>query len=408
MPILALLAGSLLPLLQTSPQDPSTALIGARLWTGVGEPMDGAVLLIENGRVKAAGRDVQIPPEATRIDLSGKVLMPGMIDAASRLFLESGVPAPGSLDHYALDAADRYDEAWHDVRAQGVTCVFLVPPGAGLVRGVGSVIRLDGRFLPLRKDAALCFRIGGGDRSMPGQGLEGVTGLRRFFEGARAYAEAAEKHRKELETAPADKKKAVAAAAPKKDPGQELLLAALDPKQALRVRVEAHSREALQALIPLASEFKIRLVVEGASAGAGLAGELSRARIPVLLHPNLGFGPPEADLLQRPSDLSRAFASAGAVAAIASSPVSGGEGGGAGRFMREFAALAVSGGMTRAQALAAVTSQAAKVLGIDAELGSLEAGRRADFLVLDGDPFAPSSRVEQVWMDGLRIPEAVR
>src|SRR5450755_2568540 len=65
----------------------SVALKGAKIYPGSGAALEGGVILVENGNISAVGKDVPIPPTAQILDLSGKVVIPGLIDAASRLFL---------------------------------------------------------------------------------------------------------------------------------------------------------------------------------------------------------------------------------------------------------------------------------------------------------------------------------
>jgi len=76
---------------------PPIVLKGAKVYPGSGPALEGAVIVIENGRITAVGKDVPVPPTAQVLDLTGKVVIPGLIDAASRLFLPvEGDRSPGS------------------------------------------------------------------------------------------------------------------------------------------------------------------------------------------------------------------------------------------------------------------------------------------------------------------------
>src|SRR5205809_2496671 len=98
MQLLAVLLSLLLQAEETT-QPKVTVIRGARIYTGAGPTLDGGVILIEKGRIAAIGKDVPVPPAAEIIDATGKVVIPGLIDASSRLFIvESGERSPGSAE----------------------------------------------------------------------------------------------------------------------------------------------------------------------------------------------------------------------------------------------------------------------------------------------------------------------
>src|SRR5437016_9820023 len=120
MRVLVLLA-FLLSARQDKPHAKVVALRGAKVYGGAGAAVEHAVILLEGGKIAAVGKDVQVPPEATVIELAGKVVVPGLIDAASRLFLEPGDRGPGSAEQSVLDSIDRYQELYKEALEQGVT-----------------------------------------------------------------------------------------------------------------------------------------------------------------------------------------------------------------------------------------------------------------------------------------------
>lgn len=411
MGLLALLA-VLAPCLQGAPPEaPPKVLVlrGAKVFPVSSPPLDGALVILSNGRISAVGKDVVPPPGAATMDLSGKVLIPGLIDAASRLLVDSGERGPGAADMDVLDALDRYDARWREVRERGVTCVFLLPGGSGSVGGLGAVLRLDEARSVLQKESALCLAVPGGETSSPAQRHDAVLQLRRLFESGRQYAEAWTKYRKELaeftekSKAPEPGKaeaKAAEPAKPRVDTRLERVARALDPQSQLLVRVEVHAADALRGVLSLAADFKLRLVIEGATEGEALAADLAKAGVPVVAGPSLRYGAPDVDQLRHEPGLAGGLSKAGVRVAIGSFLEAQPGGGSPSRFMAEFAALAVAGGLPRELALSAVTWNAARALGVEKEIGSIEAGRRGDLVVLSGDPFEPGTRVERVLVGG--------
>src|SRR5262249_51161017 len=84
-PLLALslaLASTTRSAVDAAPPSPVRAFVGARLWDGTGRPpIEKAVLVVENGRVTAAGPDVAVPKGAERVDLAGRFVIPGLVNA---------------------------------------------------------------------------------------------------------------------------------------------------------------------------------------------------------------------------------------------------------------------------------------------------------------------------------------
>jgi hypothetical protein len=148
---------------------------------------------------------------------------------------------------------------------------------------------------------------------------------------------------------------------------------------------------------PLADEFKLRVVLEHATEGGAAAEAIAKAKVPVVVGPAL----PLRRLLGRlPEPLrgDRRGAGQGGRSRgdrLVRRRAAGQWGPGASRFLAESAALAASQGLTREQALAAITLEAAKILGIDKTHGSIEKGKVADLVLLSGEPFESGTVVEQ-------------
>jgi imidazolonepropionase-like amidohydrolase len=392
--------------LQAAEKSPVTVLRGAKVYTGAGAPIEQAVIVVENGKIAAVGKDVPVPADARVIEVAGKTVIPGLIDPASRLFL-TPERSPGSAEQNVIDGLDLYQRDYRDALEQGVTTVYVGPASLGLVNGLGAVVRLDAAHTIVLKDAALRLTLGasGGESSTALERYQSYPALKQAFESARQYVEAGEKYRKDLadyEAKKAKKEEAKEPVKPKVDPRQEVLARALDPKGTLKVRIEVHTADAIALALRLAEEFKLRVVLEHVTEGGPAAEAIAKAKAPVVVGPVFRYGNYSVDYLNHSVSTAAALVKAGVPVAIGSfgDERAGQWGPGASRFLAESAALAASRGLTREQALATVTLEAARILGIDKTHGSIEKGKAADLVILSGEPFESGTRVEQVLLDG--------
>jgi imidazolonepropionase-like amidohydrolase len=401
-------------ILAAQAQEPPHRIIafrGAKLYTCAGTPIESGVLVLDNGRILSVGKDVPIPPGAAVEEVTGKVIIPGLIDAASRLFLDPGERASGAADQSVLDGLDLYQPDWREALDQGVTTVYVGPPTTGVINGLGAVLHLDGTPTVLQKDAALKLTLGasGGESSTALERYQSYPQLKQAFESARQYAETWDKYRRDLadvEQKKKEKKEDVKEPAkPRTVPGQDVLLRALDPKQPLRVRIEAHTADAIGLALRLIEEFKLRAVLEYATEGSAAAGPIAKAGIPVVVGPVFRLGPSSVDYQQHSVGTAAALVKAGIPVAIGSfgDERAGLSGPGGSRFLAESAALAASRGLSPAQALSAITIEAARILGIEKTHGSLEAGKAADLAILSGEPFEAGTRVERTLVNGAPV-----
>ena len=113
--------------LQASEKSPVTVLRGAKVYTAAGAPLDHAIVVIENGKIAAVGKEVPVPPDARIIEAAGKTIIPGLIDPASRLFLPPGERSAGSAEQTVLDALDLYQPDYREAVEQGVTTAYVGP-----------------------------------------------------------------------------------------------------------------------------------------------------------------------------------------------------------------------------------------------------------------------------------------
>jgi len=273
-------------------------LRGAKLYTVSGAPIENAVLVIENGKIAAVGADVKPPDGAEVVDLAGKVVIPGLVDAASRLFVGStDLLSGGSAEQDIYDLVDPYDEDHKESLQAGVTTVCLVPYARGAVNGLAVILRpgVDRGKWILKRQACLRLSLGtgGSEFSSVVQRYESYRMLKGVLDGAKQYKETWEKYKKELAEYEQKKKKwdAQQKKKPKKDPPKEEkkdegkkadeelkeepkkpTKPRLDPKneifvkaleQKIPVRIEAHTADMIERAIELAKEYGLKAVIDG-------------------------------------------------------------------------------------------------------------------------------------------------
>jgi imidazolonepropionase-like amidohydrolase len=398
--LLSLLALALAASLARAQQS-SIALVGARILPVSGRPVARGVVLIESGKIKVVGPNLAVPAGAQVVDLTGRVLIPGLVDAHSSLFLsDAELAGAGAADRDVLDAVDFFDRDAEQVLAHGVTTVYLSPGNRSGINGVGAVVKLGApgpgdaegspRAQVLRPRAALKLALGlaAANRSSSLDRLASYESLRTAFRSAQQYAKSFERDEQQPN---ANESR------PRRVPAQEVLAAAL--KGEIPVRIEAHRADDILNALRLADEFRFKLVLERATEGARLAREIAARQVPVVWGPVLLPGPPRLDTLNHSPAGAAALARAGVRVAL----VTAGQSGLTSRFLLENAAAASGFGMKPEDALRAVTLTAAEVLGVADRLGSIEPGKDADLVVLSALPWSPTAKVEQVFVNGAPV-----
>ena len=407
-------------------QEKPVALVGATVLPVSGAPIQNGTVILQNGKIKAVGKGLPVPADAKRVDARGKVIIPGLIDASSSLFLaQEDLNGMNSADRDVIDGIDWFDDNAKKVVAQGVTTLYLSPGRKAAVTGTGAIVKLrhtadhPGPVRVVKPQAALNITLGtsANNRTSSLERLAAYEALRSAFKAAQQYGDSFGKYDRDIKYYEAQLKAADAAGddggddpfgmggfgqpqtpqkpnKPRKVPAQEIMLKAL--KREIPVRIEAHRAEDIRNALRLADEFKLKLILERATNGYQVAGEIAKHRVPVVWGPVLVQGAPTLDLKDHWSGAAASLAKAGVKLALTTD----GESGLSSRFLLDNAAAAAGYGLPQADALNAVTLGAAEVLGISDRCGSIAAGKDADIVVMSAEPWSPVARVEQVWIDG--------
>jgi imidazolonepropionase-like amidohydrolase len=377
------------------------AFVGARVIPIVGPEIERGVVLVAAGRIVAVGAEgeLAVPEAAERIDVAGRVILPGLVDTHSHLGRGSGGDRSMPLhpDVRILDAIDVRAENFWKARAGGITTINVMPGSGHLMSGQTVYLkpRLAGSNV---EDYLLCTdgepRVCGGlkmangtnsrrDPPFPGTRARSASMVRELFVKAREY-------QAKRATPPKDPEKAAA-----RDLGLEALVEVLDGRRI--VHFHTHRHDDILTVLRLAKEFGFRPVLHHVSEGSLVAAELAAAGVPssIIVIDSPGGKLEAARLsLGTGAALERAGAEVGFHTddSITDS-----------RFFLRSAALAVRAGMSRQAALAGLTIAGARMLGLEGRVGSLEPGKDADLIVLSGDPLSAFTRVEQTWIDGEKV-----
>ena len=392
----ALLGASVFALAQNAP----VAYTGARLIPISGPEIADGVLVIQAGKVVAAGptASVRIPSGAERRDASGKVIMPGLVDSHSHIGGPEGgdSSAPIQPDVRILDSVNPRSTSIQKAQAGGVTTANVMPGSGHLLSGqtlylkLRDAVNIDDLLIRLPDG-----RIAGGMKMANGTNSIRATGP---FPGTRAKSAAlvreqyvkAQEYRDKIAKAGSDASKL-----PARDLRMEALGEVLDRKRI--VQFHTHRADDILTALRLAKEFNFRIALHHVSDATLVADEIAKAGAPVSLI-NIDSPGGKQEAMNASLKSAGILEKAGVLVGLhTDDPVTDS------RLLLRSAALAVRGGMSREKALYAVTMANARILDLDSRVGSLEAGKDADFIILSGDPLSVYSHVLETWVEGKKV-----
>ena len=367
-----------------------------------GPPFEGGVVLISDGRIEAAGRDVRVPESAERVDAAGKVVLPGLVDAHTHLGVHEEAEGwagqdtnemtdPVTPQVRALDAINPADLGFADAVAGGVLTVNVNPGSGNPIGGQSAAVRSAGRTVDemlLRAPSGLKSALGenpkrvyGDRKQLPSTRLGTAAVIRDALVKARNYLDKLDRGGD--------------GEPPERDLRWEALGLVLSGE--IPWRQHCHRADDIATALRLADEFGYRLAIDHGTEAVLLADRLAERGVPVLIGPLL-TSRSKVELRNRslasPGRLAAAGVELGIITDHPVVPV---------HLLHVQAALAVREGLDPSAALRAVTLTPARVLGLDDRLGSLEPGKHATLCVWSGDPLDARSRVETAWIEGRQV-----
>ncbi|MGV3614405.1 MAG: amidohydrolase family protein [Fimbriimonas sp.] len=395
---------------QLSGQEP-VAIVGARIEIGDGRFLESGTVLVENGRIAAVGPTVEVPAYAWTINGKGLTVYPGFIDAAANapltipeIVLDQDTPpdtaefAPPFMREAnrkgirpEVDAAFTYAPtlpALLPERKAGFTNLHVIPTG-GILSGRGAVVDLGSRA---RRDSVVRADVGLGASLRRPAG----TGYPNSLLGFQA----------QLRQAMLDGAWANATAAAERPSDAALAALATIRSQRMRLFFEADAENDIQRALDAGREFDLPVTLVGGLEAYRNASALAAAQIPVVA--SVAFGPEPRLPSDAPAPVreDRRARFAERVANLATLEKTGVRFALTGRGSRDREAFwrglrqANAAGLSKPRALQALTLDAARILGVDRELGSIEVGKRGNLTIMNGDFLAPSSAVRFLLVNG--------
>jgi len=393
------------------------AIVNGKVITIAQGTFDPGTVLIEDGRIATVGPNIAIPDGAEVYDASGRVVMPGLIDAHCHVGLfpdgigwehsdGNEMTDPITPHLRALDAVHPDDLAFKELVEAGVTTVLTGPGSGNLIGGQWICLKTAPRpsveQMVLLEPAGMKMALGenpkrvyGEQKKAPSTRMGNAATLREalvdaqnYMEKQRHYQTALAAYQAKVEAGEKD------AAAP--DPvARDLRLEALGKvlRREMKARVHAHRADDMLTAIRIAKEFNLDLTLEHATEGFKIAHILAEKGIPAIVGPIL-FSREKYELKDMTPKNPGVLAKAGVKVAIQTDEMS------AVKYLTINAALAVREGMPEEEALKAITLNAAEIIGVADRVGSLQAGKDADIIVLSGHPFDYRTVVELVLVDG--------
>lgn len=365
------------------------------------EPFKGDIL-IEDGKIREIGADLEPPEGAELIDAEGMEVYPGFVEAHCHTGLDGyGIGYEGrdycelndlvTPELRAIDGINPFDPCFQHAREAGVTCIGTGPGSADVLGGTFAAVKTAGKRIdkmivkyPVAMKCAFgenpknCYKDKGNTSRMTTAAL-----LRNELLRAKLYME----------------KKEAAGDDVQKKPEFNFKLESLIPvlKKEMPLKAHAHQANDIFTALRIAREFELDITLEHVTEGHLIADELAKEHVPMAVGPTLTHAS-KFELQNKSWTTPGVLASMGCqVSIITDAPVIPQE------YLPLCAGLAVKAGMDESDALKAITINPAKHLGIEDRVGSLEVGKDADIVVMSGSALKAESLVRYVLIDGVIV-----
>ena len=375
--------------------DQAILVRGATIHTAAGAPIPNGAVLVRDGKIAAVGSNVTAPAGARIIEAAGKVVIPGMIDNHSHIGARptdlNDTPMLIGPQHRFIDALDWNDPDFAEAVTGGVTTIVTGPGSGENVSGMAAVIKTFGADYSKRmllEKGGMKFAMGVKGRARyPATTMGVAANLRQYLIKTQEYVAAQKKWEDEGKKGNP----------PARDLGYEAMADVLAKRTYVRSHV--HSATDVMTLVRLKDEFGFDLTLHHSTEAYKVAPELAKRGISAVvlpLGPRIGLGD---DAMAGPYTLWKAGVK---IAMHTDAPVINQ------KWLRLCASLAMRYGIPDEEALKMVTINAAEIARVGDRVGSIQVGKDADLVIMDGPWYEPKSRVDLVIGDGQVIYERAK
>ncbi len=365
---------------------------------------DGKVVIVDD-LVHAVGSDVELPPGCGVIDGAGLHVYPGLIDAGSTIGLTEIGSLRSTRDNRemgtfnphvrAISAVHPHSQHVRIARTGGTTTALTKPSG-GRIAGQSAIVHLDGWTVP----EMVVVDAFGLHMTVPSLPVHLSTDKERRKKQKAGHEEAAKKLDEFMAKAKHYAKvKALAAADPAIECDTDLTLDAMAPyvRGDKPVLFGANAYKQMLDTIEFAEEHELRCVISGGKEAWKLADVLADKHIPVILGTPLSYPGGKFEPWDSVYRCAAVLDGAGVAFCFASESASDAYN------LGIQAGMAVAHGLPKERAEYALTLGAARILGIDDRVGSIEPGKRADLIVITDSPLQTSSVVTHMFINGTPV-----
>lgn len=376
------------------------AIQGETVYTMAGAPLKNAVVLVRDGKIERVTTGAA--PAGYKV-MKAKVVTPGLIDAHAVLGLSGYLNQPQDQDQIensapmqpelrAIDAYDPKERLLEWVRGFGVTTIHTGHGQGILISGQTMIIKTNAETADQAMVPAAMIAATLGNDARAGQGKSPGTRAKMIAMLRAELIKAQEAAKK-------------ASDKDKKDTARDLRLEAFVKliNREMPLLITVHKDNDILTALRLAKEFNLKVVLDGVADAPEVLAQIKASGYPVILHPTMQRSSGDAE------NLSMETASKLAAAGVTFALQSGFEGYvPKTRVVLWEAAMAAANGLAADKALGSITIDAARLLGVEKRVGSLEAGKDADVALYDGDPFEYTTHCVGVLIDGKVVSDTAR
>lgn len=395
--------------LPAKPQKGTIYIKNATIHVGNGKVIENGTIKIKDGKIEEVGTNLPVPADdASVYDVKGKHVYPGLILPTSSLGLveisanraTTDVREIGDLNPNvrAIVAYNTDSRVINTLRSNGILLANVVPQGS-LLTGSSSVVQLDAwnwEDAAYKTDAGIHLNLpslmarsggfrGGGFGAGPSasqtdpvkEGLEQIEKVKVFFREAKAYQAEGKHEETNLKF--------------------EAVKGLFEKKQ--KLYVNANTVKQILVALDFVKEFGVDMVIVGGSDSYQVADLLKKHNVSVILQQPHSLPTATDDDVDQPYKTAAALQKAGVLFSLSDDDSQT-----RGRNLPFNAGTAAAYGLTKEEALAAITLNAAKIMGVADKTGSIEAGKDANIVVSEGDILdMRTSNVTDAFIQGRKI-----